>query len=841
MRQVTAERGVARVLRVVSLALALLSLGGLLQLVLDAARLPAGQALVIEASFVTHDAELSPAQAWQQLLRTQSVAPPRFGEFHHWYRLHLPQGDWVLMFDNPMQNRIDVYDPAFPTPQTLANLGDSQPNSKEQRALPHLPLAVAGAEGRELLVRSYTNGAAYLPMVLFRVDDFYRYSQYLYFIWGGFVCLCLVLAVYNVILYQASEDALYLLYAGYLISVMAALGVVHGYNFVLLPDALASWLDRQVISLNYAIAVFSLLFALYFLEFREENPRLYRACWGLVWLLICAGTVSLAVVEYQAAQIFFLFQTFLYLLIALLLGLRLRQGYRWARYYFISWLPLYAGAAVAPLMLTGGLEYNFWTRHAFLFAVIFELTFISMALADRLRRIERHKLYLASYDQDYHMPNKSFLSFVARSGNDQPLSLLLLELRNFSALAPYLGEADKQLLMRDARRSLEQQLSEALTLVWIGIDEEQQARSLLLRPGVLALIAEGEPEQCARALKPLMAPALLNLRVAQVALSMQYTIGLTQFPCLPEKVGQAINEALQALEQARQLERDLACYAASSALATRRKSELLADLKLALSDNQLVLYHQPQLRLSDGAIYGSEVLLRWRHPRHGFVAPDEFIPLAEACGLIGELSRWVVKRAAQQQKQLLGMSPRLSINLSTRDVCSAGFCDYMADLCAHGDLDPRTTTLEVTETHYVADVDAGLFKRNLVRLKNLGFAIAIDDFGTAYASLSYVSEHPVDELKLDKSFVVDLCQSERNQTINRATIGMAQSLGIVVVAEGVEDAATARMLSDSGCPVAQGYHFAKPMPLADMVQWLAQRGAEPVVPDPSIEIDADRV
>lgn len=214
------------------------------------------------------------------------------------------------------------------------------------------------------------------------------------------------------------------------------------------------------------------------------------------------------------------------------------------------------------------------------------------------------------------------------------------------------------------------------------------------------------------------------------------------------------------------------------------------------------------------------------HPRHGMVPPDEFVPLAEACGLIGELSRWVVKRAAQQQKALSAYSPRLSINLSTRDVCSHNFCDFVADLCAHGDMDPLCITLEVTETHYVADADAGAFKRNLVRLKALGFAIAIDDFGTAYASLSYVSEHPVDELKLDKTFVVDLCQSARNQTINRATIGMADSLGIVVVAEGVEDAATAQMLAASGCPVAQGYYFARPMPLSDMQQWLAGYSGE---------------
>lgn len=828
MRQAPAERRGAGLGRALSLCLALLSLGGLLLLVLETARIPAGRMVTISASLITDDSTLSPAQAWQQLQGKHTQEVPRFGEFHHWYRLRLqaPAGQWVLFFDNPMQDRIDVYQPGYRGPERLIALGDEQASDKNLLALPHLPVQI-GAQGvLELMVRSYTTGAANLPMVLLSSGDFNRYSQYLYFLWGGFVCLCLVLAVYNVILYQAGEDPLYLLYAGYLLSVMAALGVVHGYNFVLLPEPLALWLDRQVISLNYAIAVFSLLFALHFLEFREENPRLYSVCRSLALLLALAGLVSLAVVEYLAAQVFFVFQTGLYLLVAVLLGMRLRQGYRWARYYFISWVPLYTGAAIGPLMLTGVLDYNFWTRHAFLFAVIFELTFIALALADRLRRIERHRLYLATYDQDYHMPNKSFLSFVAqRRGDHQPpLSLVLLELRNFTALAPYLGEADKQQLMRDARRRLEQQLGEKLTLLWIGIDDAQQARSLLLRPGVMALVAEGEPEDCVAALKPQVSPALFSLRVAQVTLTLQYTIGVTGFPPAADKVGQAINEALQALEQAHQQGLDLASYAASSAIATRRKSELLADLKLALTEDQLTLHHQPQIRLDDGQVYGTEVLLRWQHPRHGMVSPDEFVPLAEACGLIGELSRWVVSRAARQQQQLIDLSPRLSINLSTRDVCSAGFCDFMADLCAHGDLDPQLTTLEVTETHYVADADASAFKGNLQRLKALGFAIAIDDFGTAYASLSYVSEHPVDELKLDKKFVVDLCESQRNQTINRATIGMANSLGIMVVAEGVEDAATARMLADSGCPVAQGYYFARPMPLAEMRQWLAAHG-----------------
>ena len=263
-------------------------------------------------------------------------------------------------------------------------------------------------------------------------------------------------------------------------------------------------------------------------------------------------------------------------------------------------------------------------------------------------------------------------------------------------------------------------------------------------------------------------------------------------------------------------------------------TRLSADLRKAIANNELSLHFQPIVTLPDGAIAGVEALLRWRHPEHGPVAPDVFIPLAERTGFIVELGNWVFEQACRQaaawNRDLGSRAPgRISINVSARQLGETGFLDTVADVLRHTGVDPRRLLIEVTET---AVLSTGSAVEALTQLQSLGLQIALDDFGTGQSSLSLLLDCPVDVLKVDKSFVSGDAAEGNGAAIVEALIGFTQRLRIDAVAEGVETHQQAQRLHAVGYRYAQGYHFARPMSAQDLERALVApcQTAEPGEP-----------
>ena len=251
----------------------------------------------------------------------------------------------------------------------------------------------------------------------------------------------------------------------------------------------------------------------------------------------------------------------------------------------------------------------------------------------------------------------------------------------------------------------------------------------------------------------------------------------------------------------------------------REEKELLRDLRMALERNELELYYQPKIDAPTGEITGAEALLRWHHPARGMVSPMVFIPIAERYGLITALGRWVIDQACKQARvwRDAGLRMRVAINLSVHQLRQPDLAEQISAVLARYQINPDLLTCEITESSAMDDIDASV--RVLGQLDATGVHLSIDDFGTGHSSLSYLRKLPADELKIDRSFVLDLETSEDARKVASAVINLAKSLNLKVVAEGVETEGQNKILRDFGCDQLQGYLFAKPMSAKALTLW----------------------
>jgi diguanylate cyclase (GGDEF)-like protein len=259
--------------------------------------------------------------------------------------------------------------------------------------------------------------------------------------------------------------------------------------------------------------------------------------------------------------------------------------------------------------------------------------------------------------------------------------------------------------------------------------------------------------------------------------------------------------------------------------ASRDRLETLEQLRTALDDDQLDVHYQPKLDLRAGRVIGVEALVRWNHPDRGLLYPDVFLPLAEQAGLMRRLALRVLERSLRdlQAWRAAGHDLTVAVNLSVSNLQDIALPEQVEMLLDAFEIPARTLTLEITEDVLMAD--AARSQQVMAGLRRLGVQLSIDDYGTGYSSLAYLRALPVDELKLDRSFVSSLTSDERAAAIVRSTLQLSVDLGMSMVVEGVEDAATLAALRAWGCDVAQGYHIARPMPAADFLAWLAAQPA----------------
>ena len=437
-------------------------------------------------------------------------------------------------------------------------------------------------------------------------------------------------------------------------------------------------------------------------------------------------------------------------------------------------------------------------------------------------------LKLAYWDPLTGLPNRvqfrdAVRDAVAQSaGTEHSVAVLMLDLDRFKHVNDVLGYQFGDLLLKRVAERLSQQIMRDGDMVArLGGDEF----AVLLRSGDAAL-AESVAQRITRAFDD-------PLTLEEHTVDMGAGIGMACWPQHGADADVLLSRAEVAMYAAKRRTAGPLMYDASIDAASTQTLSLLTELRQAVELGELRLYLQPKLALATGSVAGAETLVRWQHPQRGLVPPMQFIPFAEQTGFIRVLTMWVFEEAARHWLALhaQGMSVVLSVNLSTRDLLDQELPQKFDALLTQHRVPAEAFCLEITESAIMDDPQRALGTLN--RLSALGFKLSIDDFGTGYSSLAYLKRLPVDELKIDKSFVLSMETDQDDAKIVRSTIDLAHNLGLTVVAEGVENAKVWDLLRELNCDQAQGYHMGKPMPASDFVRWSlgwSARQVEAVLP-----------
>ena len=392
------------------------------------------------------------------------------------------------------------------------------------------------------------------------------------------------------------------------------------------------------------------------------------------------------------------------------------------------------------------------------------------------------------------------------------VALLLLDLDRFKEVNDTFGHPAGDLLLQEVAQRLRGAVRGSDTVARLGGDEFALLLTGVDRAGALA--------GAAKIHAALEAP----VRLGEQAVHVEGSLGIALGPTQGEDAATLLRHADVAMYQVKAQGEDYAVYAPEQDPYTPERLALIGELGAAIATGDLRLHYQPQVELTTGRVAGVEALVRWAHPVRGAVWPDQFIPLAEHTGLIMPLTLWVLG-AALRQAQRWGEQGRaldVAVNLSTRTLQDLELPATVARLVAQSGVPPQRLTLEITESALMANPARA--QTVLTQLGALGVRLSIDDFGTGYSSLGYLKQLPVDEVKIDQSFVRALGTGERkNAAIVRSVVDLGHNLGLRVVAEGVEDEGTSDLLRGMGCDVAQGYYLSRPVPAADLDAWIAAR------------------
>jgi diguanylate cyclase (GGDEF)-like protein/PAS domain S-box-containing protein len=442
------------------------------------------------------------------------------------------------------------------------------------------------------------------------------------------------------------------------------------------------------------------------------------------------------------------------------------------------------------------------------------------------KRLQQALLKAASYDALTGLPNRQQFSEAllrasrASAGAPGHCAVLLVNLDNFKTLNKTLGLTNGDRLLQLVAQRIKTRVGAADTTARLGGDE-----FLVLQEG-LGPDAESAARQAAASARRLLDALEQPFGLGDFEHATTACVGVTVFKGLEPSVGDLLNQADLALDHAKAIGRNsVRFFDPGMQLAIAERAALESDMGLALAQHEMELHFQPQAD-GDGRLRGVEALLRWKHPQRGMVSPATFIPLAEESGLILTIGQWVVESACavlktwQDQPLMAGLT--MAVNVSASQFRHPDFVEQVAGAVRRSGIAPSQLKLELTESILVYDMKAIIEK--MYALRSLGVGFSLDDFGTGYSSLSYLKQMPLDQLKIDQSFVREVMTNAKDAAIAKTVIALAHSLGLNVIAEGVELQEQRDFLLQNGCDAYQGYLLSRPLPLKQLEEFVARHG-----------------
>jgi diguanylate cyclase (GGDEF)-like protein len=432
---------------------------------------------------------------------------------------------------------------------------------------------------------------------------------------------------------------------------------------------------------------------------------------------------------------------------------------------------------------------------------------LALVSASTMRRI----VWLAERDPLTGLPNRRLFQrrVAAAVARHQTTAVVVADVDRFKEVNDALGHQNGDALLRELGVRLAGAVRTGDTVARLGGDEFG-----------LVLAGIGEPE-IPVLLDRLRAAIEAEVTVGDLPISAEASFGYAVAPADGGDVDVLLRRADVAMYHAKGSRTGTTRYDPRHDHFDVGKLALVGELRRAIEADELVLHYQPKAELRTGRVCAVEALVRWQHPQRGMVPPDAFLPVAEQTGLIEPLTRWVLATALGQigrwQGAFAGLT--MAVNVSARNISRTDFADTVAAALATAGVDPERLVLEITETALMADPEVAA--EVLARISDTGVRVSVDDFGQGQTSLAYLSRLPLHELKIDKAFVTDLPDNPAHAAIVRSVVDLGHNLGLQVVAEGVETHEAVAVLTATGCDVAQGYLLARPMPPADLPEWLA--------------------
>lgn len=431
--------------------------------------------------------------------------------------------------------------------------------------------------------------------------------------------------------------------------------------------------------------------------------------------------------------------------------------------------------------------------------------------------VQEQLRYQLLHDNLTDLPNRTLLleilsGFIEKAAKaKQEFALLVLDLNRFRDINDTFGHVEGDRLLSEIACRLRKAIGDPGTIACLGGDE------------FAIVLPTSKAESIAATLASLKTTLEEPFTIENHSLQIDASMGISLYPDHGDDPITLLRKADVAMFAAKRTHQPFAYYESEHDQNTAQRLELISGLRHAVLANEFMLYYQPKAQTGTGVVRCVEALIRWQHPAHGLIFPDRFIPLAEQSGFITSLTMWTVERAMRQFKdwRARGIELEIAVNLSMWDLHDPTFPARIAALFTQYDVPPYCIRMEVTESAAMSDPDLTISV--LKRLAALGINCSLDDFGTGYSSLTYIKKLPIDELKIDRSFIQHITDTPADEAIVSSTITLAHSLGLHVVAEGVEDAHTMALLDALGCDIAQGYHLSRPLPPEEFVRWLHKR------------------
>ncbi len=435
-------------------------------------------------------------------------------------------------------------------------------------------------------------------------------------------------------------------------------------------------------------------------------------------------------------------------------------------------------------------------------------------LVDTLRERDAEVLQLAYFDSLTGLSNR--LGFVKAAparlnvaGSDFFAAVALIDIASATQINSVLGHEVGDAVIRAVADKLRQALPESDLIARFGSDH------------FAVLLINASEKKLESTLKHLIAQFDLPLHVVQQAIDIRMHVGWAQLRDDGFDLATVMRRADMALNVARVRQLPVIRFNHAMEADTHTHFALLSDLKLAVAQNELELHYQPKLSIR-GDVVGLEALLRWNHPERGLIMPDAFIGVAEQTGAVREVTRYVVTEAVLQLRRWNqhGLKLPIAVNISARDLQDDSFPRFVAETLTASGVEPSLLRFEITERALLDNLDAAA--HTLRALQHIGIRVSLDDYGTGYATLTHISQLPVSELKIDRSFVTHLSNDTRNFAIVLSTVQMGHRLGMTVVAEGVETMAELDAVRQCGCDEVQGFYFSKPLAASAVQPWLLE-------------------